>query len=258
MEPKELERMPVLRFRPDELPDSVIVVGEQDRADWIAESLDDAEEIGRYREYVTHRGTYKGVPIAVASHGVGAAGAAICFEELCRAGAKRILRVGTAGGMQKDVLDGHLVIASGAVRDDGVTQRIVPLEYPAVPSQLITRSLSTALRDVDATVHEGIVVTSALFYPHEVLGNSWEKWHRAGVVAVEMECAALFVIASQYRIHAGAILAIDGNPLVEEDADMSQYDPHRSLVKDAVETAFSVALKSLTSLEQNGDPQQLI
>jgi uridine phosphorylase len=246
------ERMAVLRFLPDELPDSIMVVGDQDRADWIASTLDEAEEIGRYREYVTYRGTYHGIPIAIASHGVGAAGAAVCFEELCRAGAKTILRVGTAGGMQRDVLDGHLVVATGAVRDDGVTDRIVPPAYPAVPSRRVVEALETAMGGVDATVHEGLVVTSALFYPHEVLGSSWERWHSAGVVAVEMECSVLFVIAAMYGVDAGAILAIDGNPIAEGDADMSEYDPHRSLVKDAVETAFSVGLKSLLSLGQSG------
>lgn len=246
------ERMPVLRFRPQELPNSVIVVGDQDRADQIAESLDGAEEIGRYREYVTYRGSHNGVPVAVASHGVGAAGAAVCFEELCRAGARTIIRVGTAGGLQDDVLDGHVVIATGAVRDDGVTDRLVPLSYPAVPSYEIVRSLSAQAGGVDVTTHEGVVLTSALFHPHDILGNSWDLWQRAGVVAIEMECAALFVIASVYGIDAGAVLAIDGNPLVEGDTGGTGYDPHRQVVQDAVEGAATIALESLAALEEAG------
>jgi len=244
--------MPVLRFLPEELPASVLVVGDPDRADWIASTLDDAVEIGRYREYVTHRGTYRGLPVAVWSHGVGGAGAAVCFEELCRAGAKTILRVGTAGGMQHDVLPGHLVVATAAVRDDGVTDRIVPPAYPSVPSHRVVAALRVGSEGVEAPAHEGTVVTSALFYSHSVLGNSWEQWHKAGVAAVEMECAVLFVIAAMHGVESGAILAIDGNPLEEGDTDMSQYDPHRSLVKDGVEAAFSVALAALAALDQAG------
>jgi uridine phosphorylase len=91
-------------------------------------------------------------------------------------------------------------------------------------------------------VTEGVVLTSDLFYPHPVLGGDLELWQRAGAVAVEMECAALFVTASLHGVEAGAILAVDGNPLLSRDDDMSGYDPHRSIVDDAVEAMIGVAL----------------
>ena len=59
------------------------------------------------------------------------------------------------------------------------------------------------------------MLTSDLFYPHEVLGSDLEMWQRTGVVAVEMEVAALLVTAALHGAAAGAILAVDGNPLAE-------------------------------------------
>ena len=74
MEIDKNKPMPVLRVKPSELPKAVMVVGDPDRAERIASQLDEGEELGRYREYVTFRGKYKGQSVAVASHGVGAGG----------------------------------------------------------------------------------------------------------------------------------------------------------------------------------------
>ena len=75
-----------------------------------------------------------------------------------------------------------------------------------------------------------------LFYPHPVLGGDLELWSRAGAVAVEMECSTLFVIADQHGVRAGAVLAIDGNPVAQDDTDMSGYDPYRDIVREAVDS----------------------
>ena len=104
-----------------------------------------------------------------------------------------------------------------------------------------------AARAADQDVVEGIVLTSDLFYPHAVLGSDLERWPRAGVVAVEMEVAALFVTASLHGAAAGAILAVDGNPLATADDDMSGYDPHRAVVTDAVDRMVKIALAALVA-----------
>jgi uridine phosphorylase len=192
-------------------------------------------------------GRHRSVPIGVVSHGVGAAGAAICFEELCRDGARRIIRAGTAGGMQDHIRGGMIVIATGAVRDDGVTARIVPLGYPAVPTPHAVADLRSASAEQEMEIHEGIVLTSDLFYPHDVIGNDLLLWQRAGVAAVEMECAALFVIAALHGVESGAVLAIDGNPLADNDEDMAAYDPYRSVVEQAVDVTLQIALDALAA-----------
>ena len=233
-----------LGIQSSDLPDRVLVVGDPARAQAAALMLDAYVEVGRNREYVTYRGNHGSVPVAVVSHGVGAAGAAICFEELCQAGVQRIIRAGTAGGLQSQILDGNLVIVTGAVRDEGVSPRIVPISYPATPALEIVGDIESASEGQDS-VHKGIVLSTDLFYPHKILGSNMKLWQESGVVAVEMECSILFVIASLHGIKSGAILAIDGNPLAKNDEEMSAYNPYRSVVKETVDIALKIALDAL-------------
>ena len=233
-----------LGIQSSDLPDRVIVVGDPARAQAAALMLDAYVEVGRNREYVTFRGNHGSVPVAVVSHGVGAAGAAICFEELCQAGVQRIIRAGTAGGLQSQILDGNLVNVTGAVRDEGVSPRIVPISYPATPALEIVGDIESASEGQDS-VHKGIVLSTDLFYPHKILGSNMKLWQESGVVAVEMECSILFVIASLHRKKSGAILAIDGNPLAKNDEEMSAYNPYRSVVKETVDISLKIALDAL-------------
>ncbi len=242
--------LPIIGVRPADLPDAMLVVGDPARSEAVAERLDDPIELARSREYVTFRGTYGGVPVGVTSHGVGAAGAALAFEGLFRGGVQRVIRAGTAGGMQNDVVDGDVVIATAAVREDGYTDLVVPPAFPAVASLDLTKGLVDAAADASVAAHCGTVLTSSLFFPMDVLGGTLPMWQRAGVVAVEMECSALFIVASQYGREAGAVLAIDGNPLAMDDADMADYEPNRAIVKTAVGNCIDLALTAVTAAER--------
>lgn len=237
--------LPILALRAEQVPDRVLVVGDPGRAERIAARLDETHEIARNREYVTFRGRRGGEEIGVVSHGVGSAGATVCFEELCRAGARRLIRAGTAGGMQAGIGDGALILVRAAVRAEGTTGQLVPPGYPAVADPDVLAALRRSSENHARDVTEGIVLTSDVFYPHAVLGSDLPMWQRAGVVAVEMECAALFVTAGLHGAAAGAILAIDGNPLEDGDDDMSGYDPHRPVVADAVDEMVAIALDAV-------------
>lgn len=239
--------LPLLRLRAGDVPRRMLVVGDPARAELVARRLDGGKEVTRNREYALFAGRHRDFDLGVISHGVGSSGAAVCFEELCRAGAEWIIRAGTAGGMQPDVLDGALVIARAAVRDEGLTNHLVPPAFPAVADVDVVVALRGAAAAVARDVVEGIVLSSDLFYPHAVLGSELPMWQRAGVVAVEMECAALFVTAALHGVAAGAILTVDGNPLAAGDDDMSGYDPRREVVTSAVEEMIGIALDALVA-----------
>lgn len=236
--------LPVLNVEASQIPERMLVVGDPDRALRVAARLEDRVEIGRFREYLTLAGTHRGVDVGVVSHGVGAAGAAVCFDELFQAGVRRVIRAGSCGGMQDHVLDGHLVIVTGAVRNEGLTSQLVPDGYPAMSSPDVVTALRRAARD-EENIHEGITLTNAVFYTHDILGSNLPLWQKAGVTSVEMECAALFVMAGLAGREAGAILAVDGNPLVERDEEMTGYNPHREVVRDAVGRMIGIALDAL-------------
>ncbi|MED1944875.1 MULTISPECIES: nucleoside phosphorylase [Brevibacillus] len=235
-----------LKVDPEQLPKRVIVCGDPKRAALIASKLDDQRQIGENREYHSYAGTWKGVEVAVVSHGVGAPGAAVCFEELAKGGVQVIIRVGTAGSYQKEIETGSLVISSAAVRQDGLTSQLVPAGFPAVANRHVVDALVQAAgaNASDLKVVEGITLTLDVFYSG-VLEFPHKLYQKAGVLAVEMENTALFVIAALRGIKAGSILAIDGYA----DADLLEsYNPHTDVMAKAIEAEALIALGAVIAV----------
>ncbi len=240
--------LPLTRLDPADVPRRALLVGDPDRAAAVAELLSDARIIGENREYVTYGGRFEGRRVCVTSHGVGAAGAGLAFEELARSGARVMIRAGTCGAVQDGIADGDAVIATGAVRDDGLTPRLVPLGYPAVAHHQVIAALETIAAEVGTVAHSGLVLTTDLFYPSAALGQDWTVWQTSRVMAVEMEAAALFVVAALHAVKAGGIFTVDGNPTRAAD-DMSEYDPHREVVAEGVFRMLRLALRALVRVD---------
>lgn len=234
-------RLPLLRADPEQIAPAVLVVGDPGRAEKAAGLLTSAERVAANREYHTYTGELSGRRLSICSHGVGAAGAGVCFEELARAGVRTFVRAGTCGSIQDGVVDGDLVVATAAVRDEGLTPRLVPLGFPAAADPDLSLALRAAAGAGDDTIHAGTVLTTDLFYPSAALGVDWRTWQKSGVLAVEMELSALYVIAALHGIRAASLLVVDGNP-TRAAADMSEYDPYRPVVQEATERMLAIAL----------------
>jgi uridine phosphorylase len=240
------KQLPNLKITSDILPERVLVCGDPGRAKIIADLLDNPVQLAQNREYHTYSGSWNGKQVAVVSHGVGAPGAAVCFEELIMGGVQSIIRVGTAGSYQKEIKPGSLVVSTASVSCDGLTKQIVPPGFPAVADRKVVEVLSNAagMAGVNIPVKEGITLTLDAFYSG-VLEFPHQLYKKAGVVAVEMENSALFVIAAIKGVQAGAILAIDGYA----DAELrDEYNPHNDLVYNAVEAEMKIALDAITAL----------
>jgi uridine phosphorylase len=237
-------RMPITRIPRSGVPERAIVVGDPARARRVAELLVDAHEVASNREYVTYRGTWEETELLVASHGVGAPGAMCLFAEFAMAGVRTFIRVGTCGALVDEIEDGHLVIALGAIRDDGVSHLMVPAGYPAVASPEVIMALQRAASEVGHPWHRGLVWTKSMFFPG-VLDVPWDTYVRAGAIAVEMELAALLVLASMRGLRAGGILTSDGNPT---RTSAEEYDPHRPVVAQGVAASIRVALRAMQLL----------
>ncbi|MGO4529950.1 nucleoside phosphorylase [Paenibacillus sp. 2TAF8] len=260
--------MPILQIHSEDMPAYAIVCGDPARAEKISRKLGDVRELAFSREYRTFVGVYEGVQMAVVSHGVGSPGAAVCFEELIRAGVKTLIRVGTAGSYTADYPAGSVIVSTAAVRSDGLTRQLVPEGFPAVADIDVTSALVAAARKVgsgtgDAASAEtgteeagvvsgagatkvgvGITVTLDAFFtgveeiPHR-------KYKQAGALAAEMEIAALYIVSTLRGARAGAIVAIDGFA----DSDLAaEYDPHTDAVAQAVEHEIDAALYALAGL----------
>ena len=239
--------LPLLKTESETLPGKILVVGDPSRLDVVAEALKDVEPISQNREYHSIRGSFNGQIIGAVSHGVGSAGAGVCFEELCQSGATRIVRAGSAGGMQANVSAGDLVIARAAVREEGLSHKLVPPTYPAIATPDVLMTMRAAATAHGVEFHEGLLLTSDMFYPHDLLGSDLPLWQKAGVKAVEMEVATLFVICGLHGVETGAVVAIDGNPLEQDNGSMETYDPHQEKIKTAVSNSLLIALTALVS-----------
>jgi uridine phosphorylase len=237
--------LPATRIPEGGMPEHALVCGDPARAERIAERLEGAKLVGSNREYVTYRGRCRGVEVSVTSHGVGAAGAMLAFQELARAGANTILRVGTCGALRDDIQEGDLIIASACIRDDGVTDQMVPSTYPAAAAPEVVLALEAACKDEGARWQRGIVWTKSLFYPG-VLTPPLEPLINAGAIALEMELSSLLVLGGMLGLQAGGVLVVDGNPTKRGSA--FDYDPHRKVVDDGVALSISVALAAIVRL----------
>jgi uridine phosphorylase len=235
---------------PGEIPELVLLPGDPDRAHDIAmEFFDDPEEIAKKREYWSFKGKWKGVPVAVCSTGIGCPSAAIAIEELVKVGCRRFLRVGTSGAISHSVSTGDLVIFTGSVRDDGTSRQYVPIQFPAVANPEMVVALLKAAQSCGVKYHVGIGHTKDAFYSEhpnfvadpEGTRRKWEMLRNSGVLATEMESAALFVIGHLRGVKVGTICVVIGEN-VEKEAKIEGKPPIHDMI--------SVALDAITSFER--------
>ena len=193
----------------------VILPGDPGRCEKIAKYFDDAYLAATNREYTTYTGTLLGEKVSVTSTGIGGPSASIAMEELVHIGADTFIRVGTCGGINLKVEGGDCVIADGAVRHEGTSLEYAPIEYPAVADFEVTCALRDAAKELGYRYHVGVVQNKDSFYGQHspdsmpvsyALNNKWEAWKRLGVLASEMESAALFTVAAARGVRCGTVL----------------------------------------------------
>jgi uridine phosphorylase len=221
---------------------AVLVCGDPARATYIASFLDEAVLLAESREYCSYQGKYHGRTLTICSHGIGAPGAAIAFEELIAAGAKTIIRVGTCGGIQPDIQAGEVVIATAAVDNTGYGREIAPPGYPAVADPTVTLALWAAAEGVRPS-HLGLVLSRDAFYGGVATPfvPDYRMMVQANVLAVEMECAALFLVGSLRKARTGAILAVNNNVFQTQES-MDSFQPQTEAAQQAIDAAIQIAL----------------
>jgi uridine phosphorylase len=241
--------LPLIKVHPRHLTPYALLVGDPNRVRDTAPLMSDVREIGNNREYLTMTGTYAGQRLTVASHGIGAGGANVCFMELLKGGVRVLIRAGTCGAMHTEIDDGDLIIATGAVREDAATEHLMPLAYPAVADRQVVNALvQAARRHGYDDPHVGLLVSQANFYPSAMRPAPWEKYVGYGVLGVEMEMSALLVVAHMVGARAGGIATTDGNLVRKADPEMDGYDPHREVVARGKQAMLQIALEALADL----------
>jgi len=227
----------------------VVVVGDPARAKAVSELMQDAKLVAANREYHTYTGMYKGKRVTVASHGVGGGGASMCFEELIQAGAKVIIRAGTCGSFRPELREAAIIVASAAVRRDGVTDLLIHKEYPAVSHHSVVNALEKVTSQKEGLSWKtGLIVTEGCFYDG-LIGNTNELYKKAGVLAVEMEASVLFVIASLRGIRAGCILNVDNYIFQRLENPTEGYNPHKDIVLAGTKVMCQLVLDAIVLID---------
>ena len=198
----------------------VILPGDPKRCAAIAKYFDDAQFVADSREYITYTGYLDGEKVSVTSTGIGGPSASIAMEELIRCGADTFVRIGTCGGMQREVKSGDVVIASAAIRMEGTSREYAPIEFPAAADYRVLRAMADTAEAMGIAHHVGVVQCKDSFYgqhsPESMpvdyeLINKWQAWIRLGALASEMESAALFTVAAARHVRCGACFLVMAN-----------------------------------------------
>lgn len=212
----------------------VFLPGDPGRCESIASFFDNPVHIGMNREYNIYTGTLLGQKVSVCSTGIGGPSASIAMEELHNIGADTFIRVGTCGGIALPVKSDDVVIATGAVRHEGASREYAPIEFPAVSDYEVQSALVQAAKNLGKPWHAGVVQCKDSFYGQhdpkrmpvsQELLYKWEAWKRLGVLASEMESAALFCCAAALGVRCGSCFHVIWNQ-EREAAGLDQEESH--------------------------------
>jgi 5'-methylthioadenosine phosphorylase/purine-nucleoside phosphorylase len=202
--------MPIhLRAEPGDYAPAVLCPGDPNRATHIAETFFDpgARLVNSERGMLGYTGTFDGLPISVQTTGMGCPSSGIVFEELVQLGVRRLVRVGTCGGLGEGMQMGDTVIAVAASCDDSTPVRYAQMSgfAPSATFSLAETAASLSRED-GARVHVGPIVTSGLFYDPDP--TTFAAWKRTGHIGVEMEAAMMYTVAAVHGLEALAMMTV--------------------------------------------------
>ena len=232
--------MPIhLRAEPDDYAPAVLVPGDPRRATHIAQRFFDPgyRLVNEERGMLGYTGTFEGKPISVQSVGMGGASAAIYYTELARfLGAKRIIRVGTAGGLADGLRMSDTVVAVSATCDDPMIDILTHGERhaPTAHYPLVEHAVQLA-RAQGATVHVGPIVSSAVFYDGRP--GIMKRWKDRGHLAVEMEAGVLYTLAPLEGFEALCLVTI--SDIIGDDGEAERISDEE--LKNGVDKMMRVA-----------------
>jgi len=241
-----MAKQPHLLVEAGEVPDLALVPGDPGRVERIADHCEDVDHLTDNREYTLVTATYEGRPLTICSTGVGSPSAAIAVEELAAVGVETFLRVGTTGALQRGIEIGDMVVATAAAKNEGTTKRYEDVEYPAAADYETLSALVEGARDRDEDVHVGPIATDDAFYAETEAYV--EDWERAGLLAVEMEAAAIFTLARRKGLRAGAICTVDGNLVEGTQKGETEDEELPEKAQNNVGRAIGIALEAVTRL----------
>ena len=220
-----------------DIAETVIMAGDPLRAKLMAEKfLDDAVQFNNVRGMLGFTGTHQGKRVSVMGHGMGMPSIGIYTYELFNFyGVKTIIRVGSAGAIQTDLHVGDLVIAQGACTNSNyASQYELPGTYAPIGDFQLLRKAAESCDRMGYTYQVGNVLSSDVFYSEN---PNTDKWVKMGVLAVEMEIAALYMNAARSGNRALAICTVSDHIITGE---MTTAEERQNTFTKMMDVAFSL------------------
>ena len=235
--------MPIhLRAETGDYAEACLLPGDPLRAKYIAETyLSDFTQVNAERGLLGYTGSWDGKRVSVQGTGMGCPSATIVFEELVQLGVKRLLRVGTCGGLQPDHALGDMIVALSAVPADSTATHLVGGEphCPTASWELIHEAVHVA-KSSEQKIRVGPIVSSDLFYNPDA--GQYRRWSSRGILAVEMEASALFTLGALRGVLTGCLLTVSDIVVEGEFVRISDEE-----LRDAVDRMTRVALATATA-----------
>jgi len=233
----------------DEIEKYVLLPGDPGRINRITKYLTDVKELNVNREFRSCSGRYDATRISAVSTGIGCPSAAIVVEELANIGAKIVIRIGTCGGLLKEMEAGDIVIPSAAMCFDGTTKEYDPEIKQAEADKQVSEALMESAKRLGIKCFVGVNRTHDAFYePTE----NFVKLAGKGLISSEMECSAVFLVSKLRNLKAGAILVVNTPEPPEEvlkNPDMVYTLVDESKVQKGIDDAIRIALEAVRILD---------
>ncbi|MCM3410661.1 purine-nucleoside phosphorylase [Metabacillus litoralis] len=224
----------------NEIAETVLLPGDPLRAKYIAETfLEDVSCYNEVRGMLGFTGTYKGERISVQGTGMGVPSISIYINELMNSyGVQNLIRVGTCGAIQKDVKVRDVILAMSASTDSQMNRLTFGgVDYaPTANFELLKKAYDTGL-EKGLNLKVGNIFTADMFYNDNA---ELEKWARYGILAIEMESAALYTLAAKFGRKALSVLTVSDHILTGEETTAEE---RQTTFNDMIVVALDAAIK---------------
>ena len=213
--------------------EAILLPGDPLRAKWIADTfMENVKQVNGVRNCLGFTGDYKGKRVSVQATGMGQPSLAIYAHELLNVyGVKTMIRVGTCGGLNAKVKVRDLVLAQAATTDSSIVRDAFPgFGFAPVADFGLLSSAASKAAASGMRYHAGNMLSSDIFYRP----NGFEDYRRLsehGVLGVEMECAALYLLAARFGARALTICTMTDCLVTHEEIDAN--DRQSSLIEMA-------------------------
>jgi purine-nucleoside phosphorylase len=201
-----------------DIASTVLLPGDPLRAKYIAENfLTKAICYNEVRGMYGYTGIYKGKKVSIQGTGIGIPSISIYINELISSyKVRNLIRIGSCGSMQPDIKVRDVILAMSASTDSNINKiRFNGVDYaPTANFHLLKKAYDVALKK-EIKVKVGSVLTEDTFYGDNP--NSWKIWAQYGILAVEMETAALYTLAAKFKVNALSILTVSDSLVTKEE-----------------------------------------